>query len=84
MDKKEINYRSTTTHDGSATIHPGGATNVHDATTIRYCASTIQAGSDTTSSSYCFRDESGSIGMNWGVGDTPIHPERPRIHLRCH
>ena len=67
-------YGSTTTYDGSTKIHPGGATNVHDASTIQYCTSTIQAGSDTTSSSLCFRDESGSIGMNRGVGDTPIHP----------
>ena len=38
-------YGSVTTYDGSATIHPGGATNTHDVSTIRYCASTIQAGS---------------------------------------
>ena len=30
-----FSYRSTTTHDGSATIHHGGATNAHDASTIR-------------------------------------------------
>ena len=47
-----FNYGVTTTHDGSATIQPGGATNAHG-------ASTIQAGSTTTSSSYCIRDESG-------------------------
>ena len=40
-------YRSTMTHDGSATIHHGGATNAHDASTTRYDASTIQAGSAT-------------------------------------
>ena len=34
-------YGSTTTRDGSATIHPGGATNDHDAFSIRYGASTI-------------------------------------------
>ena len=72
-------YGSTTTHEGSATIHPGGATNAHDASTIRYGASWVQAGSATTSSSYCIRDESGWIGMNRGVSDTPIHPERPRM-----
>ena len=52
-------YGSTMTHDSSAMIHPGGATNTHDASMIRYGASTIQAGSTTTSSSYCIRDESG-------------------------
>ena len=34
-------YGSTTTHDGSATIHHGGATNAPDASKIRYGASTI-------------------------------------------
>ena len=38
-------YRSSTSHDGSATIHHGGATNARDASMIRYGASTIQAGS---------------------------------------
>ena len=70
---------STTTHDGSATIHPGGAPNAHDASTIRYGASTIQAGSSTTSSSNCIRVESGWIGVNRDVSDTPIHLERPRM-----
>ena len=37
-------HGSTTTHDSSAKIHHGGATNVHDASTIRYGASAIQAG----------------------------------------
>ena len=54
-------------------------TNAHSASTIRYGASTIQAGSATTSSSYCIRDESGWIGMDRGVSDIPIHPERPRM-----
>ena len=40
-------YGSTTTHDGRATIHLGGASNGHDASTIRYGASTIQANSAT-------------------------------------
>ena len=35
-------YGSTTTHDDSATVHHGGATNALDASTIRYGASTIQ------------------------------------------
>ena len=46
-------YGPTTTHAGSATIHPDGATNVknaHDAVTIRYGATTVQAGSGTTAS----------------------------------
>ena len=38
-------YGSTTTHDNRATIHHGGATNAHDASTIRYGACTIQADS---------------------------------------
>ena len=41
---------STTTRDGSATIHHGGATNANDASTIRYGSSTIQAGSATVAS----------------------------------
>ena len=43
-------YGSTTTHAGSATIHPDGATNAHDAVTIRYGATMVQAGSATTAS----------------------------------
>ena len=43
-------YSSTTTPDGSATIHHGGATNAHDVSMIRYGASTIQAGSATVAS----------------------------------
>ena len=50
-------YGSTMTHDSSAMIHSGGATNAHDASMIRYGASTIQAGSTNTSSSYFFCDE---------------------------
>ena len=57
-------YGSTTTHDGSTTILPGGVKNAHDASTIRYGASTIQAHSATTSSSYCIRDELVWIRMN--------------------
>ena len=37
-------YGSTTTHAGSATIHPDGATNAqnaHGAATIRYGATTV-------------------------------------------
>ena len=37
-------YRSTTTHDDRATFHHAGAMNAHDASTIRYGASMIQAG----------------------------------------
>ena len=43
-------YGYTTTHDDSATIHHGGASNAHDASTIRYGASTIQADSATVAS----------------------------------
>ena len=71
-------YGYPTIHDGSATIYHGGATNAHGASTIRYGARTIQAGSATTFSSYCIRDESMIPQC------TPIYPERPRIHLRCH
>ena len=39
-----------TTHDSSAKIHHGGATNAYDASTIRYSASAIQAGSTTVAS----------------------------------
>ena len=54
----------TTMHDDSATIHRGGAAHSHYASTIRYGAtrhgsSRKRAGSTTTSSSYCIRDESG-------------------------
>ena len=51
---------STTTNDDSATIHPGGAMNAHDASTIRVGSSTIQAGSTTTSAAYFIRDRAGS------------------------
>ena len=43
-------YGSTTTNDSSARIHHGGATNAHDASTIRYGASMIQARSATVAS----------------------------------
>ena len=38
-------YGSSTSNDGRATIHHGGATNAQDASTIRYGASRIQASS---------------------------------------
>ena len=41
-------YGCTTTHAGSATIHPEGATNAHDAVTIQYGATTVQAGKRPT------------------------------------
>ena len=34
-------YGSTTTNAGSATIHPDGAKNAHDAATIRYGATKV-------------------------------------------
>ena len=46
-------YGSTTTHAGSATIHPDELRmlkNAHDAVKIRYGATTVQAGSATTAS----------------------------------
>ena len=43
-------YGSTTTHAGSATIHPDGAKNAHGAATIRYGATTVSAGSATAAS----------------------------------
>ena len=43
-------YGSSTSNDGSAKIHHGGATNAQDASTIRYGASRIQAGSDRVAS----------------------------------
>ena len=46
-------YGFTTTHAGSATVHPDGATNAQecqDAVTIRNGATTVQAGSTTTAS----------------------------------
>ena len=47
-------YGFTTTHAGSATVHPDGAIrmlkNNHDAVTIRYGATTVQAGSATAAS----------------------------------
>ena len=39
-----------TTHNSSAKIHHGGATNAYDASTIRYSASAIQARSATVAS----------------------------------
>ena len=54
------------------------ATNAHFASSIPYGASTIQAGSATTSS-YFILDESGSIRMNRGISDTSVHPEHPRM-----
>ena len=44
-------YGSTTTHAGSATIHPDGATNAqecHDVVTSWYGATTVQGGSAMT------------------------------------
>ena len=39
MVSAQFIYGSTTNHDGSATIHRGGATNAQDASTIRYDSS---------------------------------------------
>ena len=55
-------YGSTTTHNGSTTITPGGATNAHDASTIPYSASMIQAGSATTSPRIVFVMNRGGSG----------------------
>ena len=41
----QLIYGSSTSNDGSATIHHCEATNAQDASTIRYGASRIQAGS---------------------------------------
>ena len=52
-------------------------TNAHDASKIRYGASTAQAGSATTSSSCCILDESGWIGVYRG---TVIPRFFPNVH----
>ena len=70
---------------GSATIHPGGATNAHDAATIQHGASTVQAGSATVASRP-IRGQTvalpGSVGVNLddsGWNWYPDSPERPRM-----
>ena len=45
MVSARLIYGSSTSNDGSATIHHGGARKAQDASTIRYGASKIQAGS---------------------------------------
>ena len=66
-------YGSTTTRDGSTTIHPDGATNAHEASMIRYCDSTIQPVAPRPAPRTVFmmnRCESGWIGMNRVASDT--------------
>ena len=72
---------------GSATIHHGGATNAHDASTIRYGASMIQAGSATVASRPLTNVHDSVVVMRqpWGrgyshVGSGPastVHPPPP-------
>ena len=75
-------YGSTTTHAGSAMIHLGGATNVHDVATIRYGVTMVQAGSATAVSRFPTNVHDLAVVMgqvNRDVSDIPIHPERSRM-----
>ena len=75
-------YSSTTTHAGSAMIHPGGATNAQDVATIRYGATAVQAGSTTAASRSPRNVHDLAVVMrqvNRDVSDTPIHPEHSRM-----
>ena len=56
--------------------------NAHDAVTIRYGATTVQAGSATTSSRSPTNVHDLAVFMlqvNRDVSDIPIHPERSRM-----
>ena len=73
-------------HDGSATIHHGGAIKAQDASTIQYGASTVQLGSSTVAPRppprtvfMMNRSDLRQIGKNRCLNDIPIHPERPRM-----
>ena len=67
-------YGSSTSSDGSATIHHAGARNAQDASTIRYGASTIQAGSARVASRPPMNVHNLVIVMrqSWGGGGTLI------------
>ena len=79
-------YGSTTTHDGSATIHPGGPTNAErmlimrprfDTVLVRFKPVAPRPPPRTVF--VMNRGESRWIGINRAVSHTPIHPERLRI-----
>ena len=56
--------------------------NAHDAVTIRYGATTVQAGSATTASRSPTNVHDLAVfmlQMNWDFSNTPIHPERSRM-----
>ena len=81
---------STTTHAGSATIHPDGAAmlkNAHDAVTIRYGATKVQAGSATTASRSPTNVNDLAVFM-WqvirDVSNTTIHPDSSRTLKNGH
>ena len=80
-------YGSTTTHAGSATIHPDGAANAHDAVTIRYGATTVQASSATTASRSPTNVHDLTVFM-WqvirDVSNTTIHPDSSRTLKNGH
>ena len=89
-EKKKIQHQCLSMlllclHDSSTNplrvmkIPQGGDTNAHDASTLRHCGSTVQAGSTTVAPrppphTVMNRDESRQIG----VSNTPIHQVGPR------
>ena len=80
-------YGSTTTHAGSSTIHPGGATKAQECSQcghIRYGATTVQAGSATAASRSPTNVHDLAVYMrqvNQDVSDTPIQPECSRMAM---
>ena len=73
-------YDPITLHDGSATIHHGRATNVQDASKIRYGACMVQAVS-THAVFLMNRDESEWIGMSVIPRFIPNAHKWPLLHL---
>ena len=61
-------YGSSTSNDGSATIHHPGARNAQDASTIRYGASTIQAGRVASRPPMNVHDLVIVMRQSWGGG----------------
>ena len=61
--------------------------NAHDAATIQYGATTVQAGSTTAVSRFPTNVHDLAVVMrqvNRDVGDTPIHPDSPRMLKNGH
>ena len=80
-------YGSTTTHAGSATINPGGATNAQECSRCSHDSIRCYHGSAAAASRSPTNVHDLAVVMrqvNRDVSDTPILPDSPRTHKNGH